>query len=186
MSTVPTIEILCYQPVNNDLAKFIKFCIEGKRKASGEFEVDSQGRKITGVLDWLHSRKVPEAHFFDSGKNERIHFFMATVHRLEDFDVPWIRRIPGFDETVNTEGLIGTTDKFAPPTELIAALQSNGTLDKKFADTKIKLDEIFAQMGKEKVFSFDERKLVAALRGDKDVDVEGVFAEVNDKFGLSL
>src|SRR5690348_599543 len=118
MSTVPTIEILCYQPRNNDLPNFIKFCKDGKRKANGEFEVDGQGRKMTGVLDWLHSRKVQEAHFFDSGQNNRIHFFMATVHRLENFDVPWIRRIPGFDGVVDIEGLIGTTDTFAPPTAL--------------------------------------------------------------------
>jgi hypothetical protein len=183
---MPTIEILAYQPINNDMETFINFCIDGKRKPNGEFEVDAQGRKITGVLDWLHSRKVPEAHFFNSVKGDNVQFFAATVQRLESFDVPWMKVIPGFEETVTTEGLIGKTDKFAAISELLAPVKPNPDLDKKFADTKIKLHEIFASMQQEKVFSFDQRKLLAALRGDKGIDVEGVFAEVKDKFGLSL
>jgi hypothetical protein len=181
---MPTIEILAYQP--KDMDKFIAFCANGKRKANGDFDVDGQLRKMTGVFDWLHARKVPEAHFFNSAKTDKVQLFVATVHRLEDNDVPWTNRIPGFEDTIKTDGLFGTTDKFGTLNTLLAAVKSNADLDAKFAAKKDKLDQVFERLQQGNTLSVNENQLLATLRGDKGTDLDVVTAEIKGQFGISL
>ena len=181
---MPTIEILAYTPL--DMDKFIAFCIDGKPDGKGDYETDDQGRKITGVLRWLHGRKVSEAHFFNSAKGDDLQLFAATVQRLETYDVPWMRRIPGFEIMVTADGLIGKTGTFAPLSQLLATVKSNADLDKKFAEGKAKLDQVLEVMQTEKILPVSQAHLLGTLRGDVGTDTQTVFAEVKEKFGFEL
>jgi hypothetical protein len=174
------IEILVYSPA--DMDEFIPFAIDGKRDASGEFETDEQGRKIVGVLRWLHGREVPEAHFFNSAKGDPVQLFMAMIHRPESYDVPWMRRIPGFEVMVKTDGLTGKTNQFLSIADLLATVRPNNEMDEKFEQGKERLLSIRSDQR----FSPGARQLLSALRGDVGSDPEGVIAEAQKSFGFEL
>ena len=181
----PVIEILAYTPI--DMNAFLKFSVEGKPDGSGDFETDEQGRKITGVFRWLHGREVTEAHFFHSAAGDAVQFFAAMILRRESYDVPWMRRIPGFENMVKDDGLIGKTNAFAPLGDLLALVKHDQQLDDIFAAGKTDIDSIFADMQiPEKQLSVSRKGLLATLRGDIGTDPQETFAEVIDKFKIRL
>jgi len=182
---MPVIEILAYTAKNID--EFIAFVSDGKPDGKGGYETDEQGRLITGVLDWLHGRGVAEAHFFNSAKADDVQLFVATVLRSETYDVPWMKRIPGFEAMVTSDGLIGKTAQSAPLSNLLASVKSNADLDKKFTDGKKKIDDVLKVMeDPTNTLSVGSRGLFAALRGDIGTDPQAVFDEVKTKFGIAL
>lgn len=182
---MPVIEILAY--TTKDMDKFVPFVIDGKPDGMGGYETDEQGRLITGVLDWLRGRGVPEAHFFNSAKADDVQLFAATVQRVETYDVPWMRRIPGFEVMVSSEGLIGKTKHFAPLSDLLASVKSNPVLDEEFNKKRAKLEEVLKRMeDPAQTLSVGKRGLLAALRGDVGTDLPAVSDEVKAKFNISL
>jgi|ERR1700674_1267324 len=182
---MPVIEILAYSP--NDMDQFVSFCIEGKPDGKGGYETDDQGRIIGGVLRWLHGREVTEAHFFNSPKDADVQLFVATIERPESYDVPWMKRIPGFEDMIRVDGLVGKAASFASLANPLASVVSNKALDEKFAQGKAHLDHILEQIEQPpQQMPIGKRALLAALRGDVGSDRRAVFGEVQSTFGVSL
>ena len=176
-----TIEILAYRVRN--MNEFIAFCLDGQRDATGEFKTDIQGRKITGVLRWLHGREVPAAHFFHTsgGANDPLQLFVAMVQRVEGYDIPWMRRIPGFEDMVTTDGLLGTITQFSPLNALLDTIASDPQLDERFAQGRGDVNRILEAMPRE-----ERRQLLATLRGDIGTDQQELFGQVNQRLNISL
>jgi hypothetical protein len=182
---MPTIEVLAYTPLDMNL--FIPYCVNGKPDGMGDYETDDDGRKITGVFRWLHGRLVPTAHFFHSAAGNDVQLFVATVQRLENYDVPWMRRIPGFLKMVKDDGLIGRTQQFAPISNLLATVVTDPNLDNLYAQGRARLEELLAAMEHEKgLLSISKRELLATLRGDIGTDIKALTEEVKEKFGFLL
>ncbi len=179
---MPVIEILAYSP--NEMNEFIAFVIDGKRKPNGEYELDDDGQEITGVIKWLLGRGVPEAYFFNSAD-----FFASTVQKPDNEppDRPWMKEIPGFDVMVKTDGLIGTSDSFAPFANLLDAVASNADLDARFVAGRQHVAKVLESIRLEKnAFSFGEDEFLAALRGDKGSSLQTVLAELGKTSAFSL
>jgi hypothetical protein len=182
---MPVIEILAYAP--KDMKKFIDFCIDGKPDGQGDYDTDAQGRKIVGVLRWLHGRGVPEAHFFHSDEGDAVQLFVAMIERKESYDVPWMRRIAGFEEMVISDGLIGRTNQFVNIGDLFSAVKSDPNLDQRFAQGKIDVERILGRIqGSERLLSGGKQGLLAALTGNLGANPQEVFAEVETKLGIAL
>ena len=183
---MPVIEIVAYTP--NDMDEFIDYCINGKPDGQGGHQTDPQGRKITGVLDWLRGRGVPEAHFFNSKKGEKVQLFAATIQRQETFDVPWLGNLPGFEAMISVEGFLGKTVSFAALSDLLASVKSNTDLDKLYPKVKDQLDQLLKRMEEnpEVMPSVGKQRLLAALRGELGSNTDEVFEEVQKKWKISL
>lgn len=183
---MPVIEIVAYTP--NDMDEFIKYCIEGKPDGRGGHLPDSQGRKITGVLDWLRGRGVREAHFFSSKNGEEVLLFAATIDRPEPSKVPWMGNLPGFEEVVNVEGLIGEAMEFRPLSDLLELVTSNTELDDLYNKLKEELDDLLIRMEKnpELMPNVGKQELLAALRGELGANTDEIYEEVEKKFKLKL
>ena len=181
----PVIEIVSYTPLNMD--KFLQFVVEGKPDGQGDFETDDQGRRITGVFRWLHGREVPEAHFFHSDTGNDVQLFVAMIQRLENYNVPWLRRIPGFMDMVTDDGMLSTTKAFAPLSDLMKLVHSDSKLDDIFAQGKADIERVFAEMqAPERELAVGRKGLLATLRGDIGTDPLELFAEVKEKFRIAL
>jgi hypothetical protein len=182
---MPTIEVLAYTPL--DMDQFISYCINGKPDGMGDYETDEDGRKITGVFRWLHGRLVPEAHFFHSARGNDVQLFAATIQRLENYDVPWMRRIPGFLAMVKDDGLIGRTQQFAPLSNLLATVISDNALDQRYAQGRVRLNHLLGAMEHQPgLLSVGTRELLATLRGDIGTDIKALAEEVQERFGVVL
>ena len=127
---MPVTDILFYSPFN--MAQFIAFSKNGKPDGKGGFETDGKGRKKVGVLAWLHEIGVREAHFFATPIGHPMKLFMALVERPGDQEVPWMGAIPGFEELLRTDGLIGEISTSPQISELLAAVVKNDELDQAF------------------------------------------------------
>jgi len=181
----PVIEILSYVPL--DMTQFLQFAVEGKPDGLGDFETDEQGQRITGIFRWLHGREVPEAHFFHSAAGDPLQLFVATIQRLETYNVPWLRRIPGFQAMVNTDGLIGKTNTFAPLSDLMASVQPDPALDERFAQGNADIQRVVAELQSPRAkLTVGRKGLLATLRGDIGTDPLELFAEVREKFKITL
>src|SRR5690349_3265908 len=167
----PVIEIVSYTPLIIDntplnMDNFLRFVVEGKPDGHGDFETDDQGRRITGVFRWLHGREVPEAHFFHSDTGNDVQLFVALIQRLENYNVPWLNRIPGFMDMVTDDGMIGKTSAFAPLSNLMALVHSDPALDERFAQGKTDIEKVFAEMqAPEHSLAVGRKGLLATLRG---------------------
>jgi hypothetical protein len=184
---MPVIEIVAYTYNKRD--EFRKYCIEGKPNGMGGHHTDPQGRKITGVLDWLRGRGVREAHFFRSERaDDHVQLFAATIERKETFDVPWMGNVPGFEAMINVEGLIGKTDSFKSFTDLVASVKSDTEMDDLYKKRKDKLDALLIKMEEkpELMPTVGKQRLLAALRGELGSNADEVFEEVARKFPDSL
>lgn len=179
----PVIEIVSYTPL--DMDAFLRFVVEGKPDGQGDFETDEQGRRITGVFRWLHGREVPEAHFFHSDPGNDVQLFVALIQRVENYNVPWLRRIPGFMDMVTDDGMLGKTKAFAPLSDLMALVHEDSKLDEMYAQGKADIERVFAQ-AREKAVSVGRKGLLATLRGDIGTDPLELFPEVREKFGIAL
>lgn len=178
------IEILAYSP--NDIDEFIAFCIEGKPDGNGGHQTDARGREIRGVLSWLHGREVPEAHFFNSTKNDDTQLFIAMIQRTETEAVPWMDTIPGFQSVINVEGLIGTTTTFPPISEVLAAVVPNKELDERFAQGKANLETVLERLEQEPAgIGVTRAEILAALKGGRS-NSRAVLDKVQSVFGISL
>lgn len=181
----PVIEIVSYTPL--DMDTFLRFVVEGKPDGNGDFETDDQGRRITGVFRWLHGREVPEAHFFHSDRGNDVQLFVALIQRLENYNVPWLRRIPGFMDMVTDDGMLGTTKAFAPLSDLMALVHEDHKLDDVYAQGNADIERVFAEMkAPEKELAVGRKGLLAALRGDIGTDPLELFADVRERFGIML
>jgi|GEM_PF-1989578 len=175
---MPVIEIVAYNPVNMD--EFIEYCINGKPDGTGGHKPDPQGRKITGVLDWLRGRGVPEVHFFHSTVKDNVQLFAATINRPENNDVPWMGNVPGFEEMIELDGLIGKTDKFASLADLLSTVKSDTKMDDLYKTLKVALDKLLDSMDKDPKLlpTIGKQRLLAALRGEVGANTDEVFEEV--------
>jgi len=181
---MPVIEILAYTPVNMD--EFIRFCRDGKPDGKGDFETDEQGRKIVGVLRWLHGREVSKARFFNTQSKEPLQLFVAMIAREENYDVPWIRRIPGFEPMVLSDGLVGKDDKFQDLPALLSLLQPNKDLNDAFEQGIGDVKRIVERINTNEVaISGGQREFLATLRGDIGTD-QGLFGLLNKQFNTDL
>jgi hypothetical protein len=175
------IEILAYTP-SVGMNDFLKFVVEGKPNGQGDYETDDQGRKIVGVFRWLHGRGVPHAHFFNSvNRDDFVQMFASTVERLEGFDVPWMRRIPGFEAMVKADGMIGKAPAFSDISVLLASVKSNKTLDDKIAAGNARVQELLKKME-----AVQKIKVLAALRGEVGSNTGEVFEDVKNVFKVDL
>jgi hypothetical protein len=180
----PVIEILAYTPINMD--EFIRFCRDGKPDGKGDFETDEQGRKIVGVLRWLHGREVSKARFFNTKSDDPLRLFVAMIARQENYDVPWIERIPGFERMVISDGLVGKDDKFQDLPDLFLLLQPNEDLNGAFEQGTGDVERIVERIDQnEVVLSGGRREFLATLRGDIGTD-QGLFQLLNKRFNTAL
>jgi len=167
--------------------QFLEFAVEGKPDGLGDFETDDQGARITGVFRWLHGREVPEAHFFHSEAGDAVQLFVAMIQRVETYNVPWLRRIPGFVHMVNDDGLIGKTNSFAPLSDLMALVRPDPALDERFAQGRADIERVFAEIqSPENRLAVGRKGLLATLKGDIGTDPLELFAEVRKNFKISL
>lgn len=179
-----TIEILAYTPLNMD--EFLTFAREGKPDGQGDFETDEQGRKKVGVLRWLHGREVVNAHFFNTRATDPIQMFIAMIERKENFDVPWLRRIPGFADMVNEDGLVGKDNQFQNLNALLSLLTPNTGLDDAFAQGQAHVDNIVGRIGQNEArIPGGTREFFATLRGDIGTDQQ-LLGELNKTFNTAL
>lgn len=178
------IEILAYTPL--DMDEFLTFAREGKPDGQGDFETDEQGRKIVGVLRWLHGREVVKAHFFNTRATDPIQMFIAMIERKENYDVPWLRRIPGFAEMVNEDGLVGKNDHFDDLNALLSALTPNAELDEAFAQGQADVENIVGRIAQnEATVPGGTREFFATLRGDIGTDQQ-LLGALNKTFNTAL
>lgn len=180
---MPVIEIVAYTPINMD--KFIEYCINGKPDGMGGHFPDSQGRKITGVFDWLRGRGVKEAHFFHSEIGDDVNLFAATILRPEPDDVPWMKDLPGFAEMIKVDGLIGNTGAFAPLSDLLATVVNDTRMDDLYEKLEDALDKLLGKIEKNPEFlgTIGKQRLLAALRGEVGANTDEVFEEVAKRLG---
>lgn len=167
------IEVLGYCLVSSvKMVDFVDFCINGSGGSPGVFE-------------WLHSRNVPEAHFFTSAASDLIGVFGATVQRLEAQPVPWMGQIMGFDQRVTKDGELGQTNAFP---QLTATVTANKLMDAQFAKGVVPVMEIREALkaSDRSGFSFSDRQFTAALSGNVNVDRVGILAEIENKLGKPL
>jgi hypothetical protein len=176
-------EILAYSP--NDVQEFIDFSINGKPDGQGGFETDDQGGRKIGVLRWLHGRQVTEARFFSTPPNHPMKLFMALVERPEAEFVPWMKLIPGIEEMVQIDGLIGEINNSPPIGDLLAAVVPNQQLDDAFEQGRANLQEVLKRIdGDPTILSMGKDDLSRAFV--KGTNVQEVLAEVQSKLGISL
>jgi hypothetical protein len=181
---MPAIEILAYSPY--DMEEFLAFCVDGKPDGSGGFQTDNQGRSIGGVLRWLHGREVKEAHFFTSPPAAKTQLLVTTLERPETYSVPWMKRIPGFEERIPVDGLVGTAESFAS-LENPLALVPNQRLNDAFAQGRDRVDSVLAQIEPPAERPpVGKSALLAALRGEIGSNRPGVFEEIRSTFGIAL
>lgn len=180
---MPVIEIVAYTPINMD--KFIEYCINGKPDGMGGHFPDSQGRKITGVFDWLRGRGVKKAHFFHSEIGDDVNLFAATILRPEPDDVPWMKDLPGFAEMIKVDGLIGNTGAFAPLSDLLATVVNDTRMDDLYEKLEDALDKLLGKIEKNPEFlgTIGKQRLLAALRGEVGANTDEVFEEVAKRLG---
>jgi hypothetical protein len=177
-----TIEVLAYFP--KDITKFIEFCVKG---APGQ---TPQGGEKTGVFNWLHSfENVVSAHFFCNDPGPLVNLFVATVERVPKPSypgpitqpIPWLGKIPGIEDFISTDGGIGMVTAFPSLNQLLATVKARPDLDQQFAAKQHALQGFDPTK-----LSVGEKGLIAALRGEPGTDLQAVFAEVKDKYNLSL
>lgn len=176
------IEILIYRPI--DMDEFNRFCVEGKPDGKGGYLKDSQGRKITGVFNWLLGREVPKARFFNTAKGDDMQLWVAMVQRRETYDVPWIKRIPGFQDMIRTDGQVGLTSAFKPIEDLMALVKPNDELDKIFEQGTMRVAYILESLERhDGAIAMGKEDFLAALRGEIEGD-QALF-EVAKSFSVS-
>ena len=184
------IEILGYFP--KSMAKFLFFCVNGVPDGHGGWLPDPDGRLQTGVFLWLHSRNVPEAHFFNSDDaNDPAPVFGAAVQRLEPSDVPWTDNIPGFNDLLAVDGELRGPDglpSFPSVNKPLATVVNNKELDDKFKKSRTSLEKIIESLttDKSKNWTFTTDAFRLALRGDRGTDLRRMLIEIKDKLDISL
>jgi hypothetical protein len=177
------IEILVYSP--NDVQEFTDFSINGKSDNQGGFETDERGRSKIGVLRWLHGRQVTEARFFGTPPNHPMKLFMALVQRPESEFVPWMRFIPGIEEMIQIDGLVGEINNVPPISDLMAAVVPNQPLDDAFEKGRANLQAVLKQIeANPSILSIGKADVLRALM--KGTNVKEVLAEVQSRLGISL
>lgn len=182
---MPAIEILCYSPNNMD--EFLAFTKDGTRPDNRK--TDSQGREILGVLSWLHARGVPEARFFNNRREDGgAQLFMALVHRTESRDVPWMDNIPGFNDLIHADGLLGNAPvgPFPLLSDLLSTVKSNDELNIMFATKKERLDHVFNRINGDPNPPITRNEIVRALFGDRGTNLQEVAERVRAAFNISL
>jgi hypothetical protein len=181
---MPNIELLAYFPIS--MKDFLAFTVNGLPDGHGDWLRDRDGRKKSGVFNWLYSRVVPQAHFFTSEPKNPIQMFAATVERPELVAVPWMENICGFEDLIIKNGVVGSASAFPSLTEAIATLSPNADLDQKFIDGRNKVDNIIKSMATDKTLSFNSQTFRAALRGDAGTDLGSIATEISAKLNLNL
>lgn len=176
---MPQIETLIYRPIH--MGEFNQFCIEGKPDGKGGYLKDSQGRKITGVFNWLHGREAERARFFNTAEGDDMQLWLAMVQRREAYDVPWIKRIPGFQDMIRTDGQFGLTSEFKEIEDLMAVVKPNDELDKIFEQGTMRVARILESLDQ---LSMEKEDFLAALRGEIEID-QALFVEVTKSFSVS-
>ncbi len=169
---MPQIEILAYSPI--DMEKFEDFFVNGIRDADGNFVKDDQDRLITGVLAWLHGREIPQARFFSSTAQDSVQVFVSVIEPTEAESVPWMRRIPGFQDMVRADGQIGLTPDLTLLTNStpLDVVKPRADLDAIFVAGKKNIDNIdFSKR------SFTKAAFLTALKG-VGADVVPMLAEI--------
>lgn len=178
------IEILAYTPLNMD--EFLTFARDGKPDGQGDFETDEQGRKKVGVLRWLHGREVVNARFFNTRADDPIQMFVAMIERKENFNVPWLRRIPGFADLVNEDGLVGKDDHFQDLNALLSLLTPNNDLNQAFAQGQDAVRNIVNRIAQnEAPIPGGTREFFGTLRGDIGTDQQ-LIGNLNRTFNTAL
>ena len=180
---MPAIEIVAYSP--NDVQEFIDFSINGKPNGQGGFETDNEGRRKIGVLRWLHGREVTEARFFSTPPNHSMKLFMALVQRPEPEVVPWMKLIPGINEMIRIDGVVGEINNLLPVSDLLAAVVPNQQLDDTFQKGRANVQEVLRRIEADSsILSIGKADLLSALL--KGTNVKEVLAEVQSMFEISL
>jgi hypothetical protein len=177
------IEVLAYSP--NDVQEFLDFSINGKPDGQGGFETDDRGRSKIGVLRWLHGHQVTEARFFSTAPTHPVKLFMALVQRSAPEFIPWMKLIPGIEEVIRVEGLIGEINNFQPISDLLAAVTPNQQLDDVFQRGRANLQDVLRQIEADpSTLSIGKDDLLSALV--KGTNAKEVLAEVQSRLGISL
>jgi hypothetical protein len=181
---MPIIEIVAYTPLNMD--KFIDYCLNGKPDGMGGHYPDPQGRKITGVFDWLRGRGVPKAHFFHTKISDEVNLFAATIQKPEgeDDDVPWMGNLPGLEQMITVDGRLGKTGAFASLSDLLATVTADTEMDDLYNNLKDALDGFLEKMrDPEFLPTVGKQRLLAALRGEVGANTDEVFEEIARRHG---
>lgn len=177
------VEILAYS--SNDMDEFRRFFIDGKPDGQGGFETDQRGRMKLGVLRWLHGREVREAHFSSTPLGHPMNLFMALVDRPEDVEVPWMDFIPGIEEVIRIDGLIGETNDFPPISTLLSAVVPDNDLDERFKTGRADVQTVLRRINEEPgTLSIGKDQVLRALQ--RGTNAKEVFAEIQSTFGISL
>lgn len=177
------VEILAYS--SNDMEELRRFFIDGKPDGQGGFETDSRGRMKLGVLRWLHGREVREAHFSSTPIGHPMNLFMALVDRPEDRDVPWMDFIPGIEDVIRIDGLIGGTSDFPPISTLLSAVEPDDDLDERFRTGRENVQTVLRRLSEEPgSVSIGRVEVLRALQ--RGINAREVFAEIQSRFGISL
>jgi hypothetical protein len=154
MATGPLEGLSYFIKQNQDMGEFLRFCLEGEPG-------DENGDPKPGVLHWLRQLGVKEANFFTATSPAKM--FCASV----SFNgADWLE-IKGFMKFVESGG---TKNLSLPPNGQIK-LKSEKELDDAYRATK----DVFVGLSAE-----EEKKLKAALRGDKGTNLKAVIEELSE------
>ena len=180
---MPQVEILAYSPLN--IERFNDYVINGLRGPDGKPLLDEYDRKITGVLAWLHGRRVPQARFFSSVPGDPIDFFASMIIPRDGEDeenVPWMKNVPGFERMVRTDGLIGEDTDFPSGSNTpLRHVVPRRDLDELYAKEHDRIAELdFSRM------SFTEEQFLNALQGKKGTNLRELLLQIREKFNNDL
>lgn len=171
------IEILGYFP--KSMKNFITFCINGAPTPP------LSTRPKPGVFNWLYGRGVPEVHFFTSAETDPVQVFVAAIKQpaSEPGPMPWFGEIYGFEDFIINDGELRLDDAFSPLNQPYATLTRNIKLEKEFEKRRKPVDAIFAALRSENKsgLSFTVEQFEAALRGDRDTDLQSLLTETEEK-----
>jgi hypothetical protein len=84
--------LLPYQISADQKDEFLKFVSQGSKNSDGEFEVDSEGNKMTGVIDWLNQNGLKTTQIYTRDEPGGDLLFAATADSI----LPDWAGIPGF------------------------------------------------------------------------------------------
>ncbi|HEY6802443.1 MAG TPA: hypothetical protein VI306_02585 [Pyrinomonadaceae bacterium] len=175
-----TVDVLGYFPKN--MSDFIKFCIYGESETLGSSVVKP------GIFEWLYGKGVTAAHFFTSLPNDPVQVFVATIKKSDDDDMPWDKKIGGFEKYVHLDGqLTHVTDLL--PTNLNLNIRSNKALDDWFVKGRLATDRLldFLKNGqKEHNLTFTLEKVKDTLFGEPETDLRSLRAEIEEALGSPL
>jgi hypothetical protein len=117
-----------------------------------------------------------------------VQLFAATIHRLEPLPIPWFLNIPGFNDLLVPDGVVGAASNFPALGQPLANLISRPDLDEEFIARRDNVERVLTSLRHEAsgTLPFSAESFRAALRGERGTDLSTMVVEIRNKLGIQL